>query len=326
MKKNIRQHVWTRYWEKNLIDSCSAGVESKDSEINSFWVGVSEKVSSGNNILDLCSGNGALIKKLKSSEQKNNLENINYIGIDLSTLIPETLKREFTGDPTKLNYLAGVDIENTTLPNDSVDMVVSQFGLEYSNIEKSIPEISRVLEAKGSVHLVLHHSDSILNKNALEETQHIDFLLDKSNYFELIEKMIGIFSKLKNPANIAKINKDQTSLEARAKFNLLAQQIELKASQSICADLLRESLQFTQYIFNLAKTDGKKKSFLKVESYRQELVDYRVRTLELVKSSLDVKKMDIMKLEFEKYGFNIVSCKGLKSNRHLVAWGLELKR
>ena len=110
----------------------------------------------------------------------DNLPNTNIVGIDIS---PKMIEKY-----TEKNQIGIVaDIENLPFKNHSFDFAISNFSLHWTNLEKSIQEIHRVLKPNG--YLIL----SIPVKNSFNIIKQI--LGTETFQFPSQEKVINIISK-----------------------------------------------------------------------------------------------------------------------------------
>jgi len=158
---------WTNYWQQGHLTSFGNGFKSNyQGALQQFWYSFAKKLEENSAVLDVGTGNGALIQLLQKDKK------LNCYGVDQAKIHPEVT-----------NSIGGVFLSNTVaenLPfsNDEFSCVVAQFALEYSQINKSIKEVFRVLDGKGIFAFVCHHPESIIVKpNAL--------ILDAANFVKI---------------------------------------------------------------------------------------------------------------------------------------------
>lgn len=131
---------WSNYWQGRTGTQSGAalvGVE-KHPEIESFWREQVKDVARSSSVLDLCCGAGTVIKILKGMEFSN------LTGADISHAAIDIVMGEH-GD------VRGVVTPADDMPfrDGEFDMVVSQYGFEYGDYNKVIPEIARILKPNG---------------------------------------------------------------------------------------------------------------------------------------------------------------------------------
>ncbi len=132
---------WSNYWQgRTGVESGAAlvGVE-KHPEIEAFWKAQLQGFDVSIPVLDLCCGAGTVLKILKG------LGYSQLTGADISQAAIEIVSREI-GD------VRGVVTPADAMPfrDDEFDLVVSQYGFEYGDFTKVIPEISRIVRNGGT--------------------------------------------------------------------------------------------------------------------------------------------------------------------------------
>ncbi|GEM_PF-1746993 len=325
MNKKQRQDNWTNYWKSNSTDSCRDGIKAELSELDNFWAETSAMIKENNRILDLCTGKGDVIKQLikyQSSEDKKVLGH--FTGVDLSDIDKTTVEDQFEKYKANVDFRYGINISELPFEAGVFDLITSQFGVEYALGGAVLKEVCRVMDQTGAARFAVHHKESALVTVAKEEIKHIDLLLAKDGYFDSVNTLIPIFSKLRNPANAKKINKDNNATRARERFNNESQKVVKQAENSSVPDLLQNSLRFSRHIFDLAKIKGRSVAKNEYSRYKNELNLSKERLLELITAAMD--EADVKKLEEDMltYGKQITKKEELKNDGKIVAWGIEI--
>ena len=94
----------------------------------------------GARILDLATGNGA-IAVLAVEAGKG----FAVTGADLAAVEPSAFVTQNRAELDQITFLASTPAEALPLPDASIDAIVSQYGVEYSDLSRSLPEAVRVL-------------------------------------------------------------------------------------------------------------------------------------------------------------------------------------
>lgn len=151
---------WSRYWQGSTITTFQGLFEKNyANEILDFWNRqISGKYSC---VLDVACGNGAL--SWIANDLLNKVQNqAKIVGIDFANIDPfRRLNRKKSRYPN-VSFIGNASVENMPIADASADLVVSQYGIEYSNLDKSIPEVGRVLAVGGKLCLILHIENSAL--------------------------------------------------------------------------------------------------------------------------------------------------------------------
>ena len=128
----------------------------------------------GARILDLCTGNGAAA--LIAAE-----------GGALARSSPSTRPRSIRppsspATPRKSprsRFVPETDVEALPFPDGGFGAVISQYGIEYSDLDKSLPEAVRMLAPGGRLRFVVHAADGVVAADARTVIADADLLLDE---------------------------------------------------------------------------------------------------------------------------------------------------
>ena len=142
---------WSEYWAQGYITSFGQDIKGNyTGKLKDCWLELGNELKENSKILDLGTGNGALIDLI----QKNISKGLNFTGID-----PATINLDATKD-IHGTFLSGVFAEALPFEEEKFDAVISQFALEYSDVQVSIEEMLRVLKPKGVVQIICHDINS----------------------------------------------------------------------------------------------------------------------------------------------------------------------
>lgn len=171
---------WDRYWAYGNIHSFSQVAGGNyQGMVADFWRSRFEKLGEGSRILDVATGNGA-IALLALETGGRFARGFEVHGVDMADIEPGKQVK----DPSLAESLSSIRFRGRT-PAESLpfedscfDMVCSQFGAEYSDMSRSIPEIGRVLRPGGRFAAIMHHHDSVLLNATRDELAQLDFVLN----------------------------------------------------------------------------------------------------------------------------------------------------
>ncbi|REL27576.1 class I SAM-dependent methyltransferase [Thalassotalea euphylliae] len=162
------QEAWHQYWQQGNQQSCVAS-SSEQALVEQLWLDWQASLPSQAKVLDLATGNGAVISSLlKASYSVDN----QYIGVDYTSADNTPVSNK-----TNVSFVGGVDLAKLPQDTQSMDAVTSQFGFEYAAIDKTISQVVRVLKNTGQLQFIVHHSEGeIVRANRLRYRE-IEFLL-----------------------------------------------------------------------------------------------------------------------------------------------------
>lgn len=191
---------WSPFWRNSSITSLGdLFPENYDAEVLDFWR--EHLAGSPDHVVDLACGNGALTwicnSILNSAGNRTRIT-----GVDFADIAPfKALKRK-SADYPDIEFIGNTRIEQLPFPDGSVDLFISQFGLEYSDLLVTVPELGRKLSASGSVAFILHDQDSVIVKGATEHMQDFRIVLDKIRLHDLALELHSLHQKFDTPAQM----------------------------------------------------------------------------------------------------------------------------
>lgn len=185
-----KQH-WTAYWQSGVLTSLPNDFkENYDGELAGFWRTVVQQTTSGSEVLDLCTGNGAVAILLKEQAAEEGIS-INMSAIDASDIHPEVLVNHFPAKQAILNeikFIGNCLVEELSQKLDQrFDLIVSQYGLEYCETEAAAKAITTTLKNDGRLVFVSHAADTAILSYMREEEQ-VYQLFDEAKGWEMLQK------------------------------------------------------------------------------------------------------------------------------------------
>tara|TARA_B110000211_G_C14057597_1_gene544077 strand:- start:299 stop:1219 length:921 start_codon:yes stop_codon:yes gene_type:complete len=161
---------WDHYWD--LTKALSSFGDSNSplgypEEVLIFWESVVKDKKENKNYLDLGTGKGALALWIQSILTRNNIKG-KVSGCDLANIKKAKIissADEINEAINKVEFKFNTPLELLPYPSNSFDLLVSQFGFEYSKWSESLPEAMRVLKDNGEIILMMHHPDSVITND-----------------------------------------------------------------------------------------------------------------------------------------------------------------
>jgi len=175
---------WDTYWHGSLHGAAYTSGGISHPAILSFWdefFKAAMKQYETPNIIDIGSGNGAVVECAKSAFGGQLPD---FTCLDISTSAINILKDRFSG-------VHGVVADACSIPLDSAgfDIATSQFGIEYAGLE-AIDEVARLVAPGGQLALLLHnkaggiHKECAASLDAIERVQEAAFIPYSITMFE----------------------------------------------------------------------------------------------------------------------------------------------
>lgn len=267
---------WSDYWEQGHLTSFGESFTSNYTGVlNEIWTPRFAELTSGFKVLDIATGNGAL-PLMVSDYLKSRSVKGEVIGVDLAN-IKTDISSVKLAENLNIKLLSNINCIKLPFDDGQFELVISQFGIEYADLKKAVPEALRVLRSKGRLALVMHHENSLI----LRRNRRILSLIKSDEIEDIFNLLSGIVDKMgevKSKQDLDRAKQDQ-SCEALRK--------QLNASIGILVERDEEALkdcELLNYVATLFQTGlfwKKDKKLNYIEFARQQLKTLDVRLSEL---------------------------------------------
>ena len=175
------KEYWSQYWEQGHQTSFGnffkAGYQGI---IKSHWEKIFKSVVNASSVLDLCTGNASLLRLAEGV--MNDFSSHSFTGVDYAKISVNDSFEELAN----VTLLFDTNIEYLPLPDESYDLIISNFGLEYSIFNQSLIEVSRLLKPEGRVEFICHHHDSIIVQANNKELAMLNVILSPGNALDCL--------------------------------------------------------------------------------------------------------------------------------------------
>jgi len=144
--------AWNTFWERQDGSNAKnggcmpAGWQGIADRQRQVWQSFAKPLPKNAKVLDLATGDGAVLSNLISARR-----DLKLTGIDRATILPNA--------PRGITLKGGVSMESLPFPDGAFAAVTSQFGFEYGDIGAIAVETARVLRKDGRVGLLTHRLD-----------------------------------------------------------------------------------------------------------------------------------------------------------------------
>ena len=283
-----RRAVWSRYWALGAGHSCGGSYEGGyGGAIARFWHERLAPLPAATRVLDIATGNGALPRLLLDACPD---ATVVCDAVDLAAIQPPWLADLAGAQRERLRFHAGCAAESLPFGDGSFELVVSQYGLEYSDLARSLPEVRRVLAPGGRVAFVMHHAEGRPLQLATIEIDHIEWLLAAGGLLDTARRLLPAMAQAGSAEGRASLARDAGANGLRDAFNALQRQLEARIAatpRGDGADVLVEARQATAGLFALAAQQGAGAALEGWQGVRQWLQDAALRLQELRAHALD---------------------------------------
>jgi len=177
---------WTLYWQADRLDSAEANHSADDAAaIHAFWRDLAAAMHVGGTVIDLATGNGTVPAALLGENP-----DLVITGVDMADIDPVRFLST-PGALASVDFRGGTDIGSLPFEDGSFDAATSQFGIEYTPLEQTIPEAVRVITGGGVVQLLMHRTSSEIVAPAATRRFEMDALLADDGVLQKLAVFVG---------------------------------------------------------------------------------------------------------------------------------------
>lgn len=293
---------WSQYWLQGHKTSFGKSfADTYEGVIKFEWQKLFKQLPAKATVLDLCTGNASLIRVAQQSV--DNFYDLNFTGIDYAKIcVEEDLLKQ-----PNVKLLFDENIEKLPFDSAQFSVVISNYGIEYSCLDKSIQEAARVLKKGGKMEFVCHHTDSIIIQNSNKERLMLNELFKPSGAMDCLENLVCALSD----KNIKQNNDNAETWRTQLNENL-----GLLAEKYGVIFYNGDFLSFLKFIM-APKREDKLKA---MDSFKKEMSEYKTRLNEMVDAALTPSKLEIIHSTLSVNGVTITSEAPIVNEEGCVAY------
>ena len=296
---------WSRYWQHQHVTSFGKVFpDNYDGSIIDFW----EEQLRGDllEIVDVACGNGALTW-IADEFLNRPSEKTRITGVDFATIDPFAVLRKSRSSFPNVRFIGNTLAEDLPFPDGSVDLVISQYGVEYTDIEKSVPEIARILKPRGRMVFVLHDKESKIIENAASQLDDIGTVFDLAIHDHAVKlselgRILG--------TNEARQNSDEFRSITEKLSNLTEQVREIVRDYTATSPIHLYMTRLTS-VFSAKPNEAISDPIAEIIAARDQLAAQFRRIHHMQTAALDSDRRDHLLELLERTGFPVVELDSL---------------
>jgi ubiquinone/menaquinone biosynthesis C-methylase UbiE len=316
---------WSSYWGIARVTTFAwQFTNNYDHDFLSFWQ--SQLSVDCEHIIDLACGNGALVWIADEIVNKP-VAKTKITGVDIANIKPFAALGKKKERHPLVSFLANTSIDQLPFADHSIDFAISQYGLEYSQLDKSIAELGRVLAPNSRMAFILHDKQSDVLRDAVPQIPLIKHVLDELHLEAIFLRLDSLYNGAKN---VAEMKTRQDIMACRTEINMLLsdigqreQQIKRANDIELGAPLVANYVEHLKREFphNAPNKNGKRKH--KIIEHTQTLKMGLARIEDLFSAALSDEELQALVGLITQQGFTIVELRkiGYKSANN---WGTVL--
>lgn len=306
---------WSLFWRQG--HSTTFGDYFKqgyDGAVADWWQNQLEGVPKDVTVVELGCGNCSLLPAMIKAGQAGK-----YVGVDIASVVPsEVAKQGLAESGIELVLHSETPAEEIPEPDGSADLVASVFGIEYSDLDRSVPEAACLLKTNGRFCALLHHDGSIvttMSRRAISEFNSADMRKG-------LESLIAISSERDRIANLAELKNSQKAEKARGEINTLAQKYLSDTNPQTANATMFEFMTQALKFFKMMGASSQQRSDFIVSLEAEHKASHE-RFQQMVSVAFDAEGVETLKEKIEKAGFHDVEVEVVQSGKDILAWGLQ---
>lgn len=313
---------WTSFWQHGHSTTFGAFFRNGyDGAIKHWWQHIIAGLPSHADILDVGCGNAALLIELLDSEQHGTYTGVDLAGVRINEAAKQKLKQQ---DGLTALLKSHTNAEDLPLESDSIDLVVSVFGIEYSDLQHSLPEAVRVLRRGGSLHSLMHAAESVISTmsaRALSEFQDDDM--------NTIVASLRVIDQQLNELRVPnRLKQSQSAEAARTRLNNLAQKymrdLNPDSGNAIMVQFVGDALKFFKL---LKQSDSVRRQYIDGLETEFQASRHRYTAMaEAAKSEIDVVEVERLLQEQKCEAITIKKFFADKDQKELGGWNVSVRK
>ena len=192
-----RNQGWRHYWKGDRNESCVAENDTTAMAIRERWIELFSDLADNSRILDVATGNGALLAHAAIAVERGAMS-FSLTGVDLADIDPVRYVSGLPDGLANAKFMGGVAAENLPFPDASFEVVVSQYGLEYADLDKALGEVERVLGVGGRFFWLAHNDKSLVVEQNQDQGGQVALLLAPGGPLDAMSRFVGKIKKRRN--------------------------------------------------------------------------------------------------------------------------------
>lgn len=300
--------AWDQYWRDGRLASCGGeGGTAYQAAITGGWREFFRTLPTGSCILDVCTGNGAIACVAEETAQERGIS-FNIEAFDGAVIAAS----ETVGG--MIRFRSRVRAESLPYPDDSFNAVVSQYGFEYTHIEKSLPELARVALANCRLRLMIHAQEGIVVDHARRQLEEAERLLRSA-----------IFQTARGLAEQRESRTIEQTRTLKERYNESVRELERLAAGSYEPEMYSNICRVLTHALSIQPHVGTKLVLEKIEEVSETVRAHAQRLLAMTQAGFnrtEVKALAKRIRELWRQEVCVSSCR--RADGSLLGWIVEL--
>ncbi len=306
---------WSLFWRQG--HSTTFGEYFKQGyagAVADWWQSVLESLPARTVVMEVGCGNCSLLPAMIKAGV-----NAKYIGVDIASVQLSAIAEQGLAE-SKIEVIlhSRTPAEEVPEPTASVELIASVFGIEYSDLDRSLPEVLRLLKPGGRFCALLHHDDSVvtsMSRRAISE-------YDSYDIKKVIEALTTISNERDKTPSIAALKTNPRAEKSRNRINKMAEKYlgstNPATANATMFEFMTEALKFFKIMGSRSED---RRQF--ISSLAEEHKASHERFKQMVAVALDEKEIEKLQSKLRELGFGETKAKVIYTNKDILAWELS---
>ncbi len=182
--------AWDQYWCDGRLASCGGtGGANYQPTITEAWRRFFGRLAGGARILDVCTGNGAIARLAAEVATRRGIR-FAIDAFDSAAIVPDAMPTGIGRD--MISFRERIAAESTPYPADCFDCLVGQYAIEYTELDRSLPEMVRVSKSNCRVRFMIHAREGDVVAAARRQLGDIERLRRTGDIFAVARKLVKL--------------------------------------------------------------------------------------------------------------------------------------
>lgn len=314
---------WSSFWQQGFITTFGhSKPDNYDGVVREFWREKFLELPVGSSVLDIATGNGA-IATIAAQIGLAYDKNFFVAATDLARINPDIVSTDDIIQLRKsIEFHSDTPCEDQPFEDDFFDFVSSQFGFEYSDIQRTLQEVRRVLKTGGQFIAISHHIDSQLIKAAERELKIYKQALDELNIFGTVRQYFDTLGDLSGSKEEIRASLKKAA-PGSTRVNERMNSFREKYPDDDCA---KEIVAAVGYLARGAAQTANAERLGAVDAAQVSYRMAQARLEDMVDAAMDQEDIDSLTVHAESAGFSSVNCLSLfVEDRSLAGWQIHMR-